>query len=82
MLFTETVADFYALSQSWEKWLLASSSLSVCLSVRIEQLSSYWADFYEFWCLGTFQKSVEKISLIKISHDKRALYMNTYVHLW
>jgi hypothetical protein len=33
--------DFYVLSQNFEKRLLTSSCLSVCLSVRIEQIESH-----------------------------------------
>ena len=33
--------------QDCEKRLLAASCLSVCPSVRMEQLGSYWTDFYE-----------------------------------
>jgi hypothetical protein len=35
----------------------------VCLSVRMEQLSSYWADFHEIWYLRISRKSVEKIQV-------------------
>jgi hypothetical protein len=33
--------------------------LSVCPSVRMEQLGSYWTDFYEIPYLRIFRKSVE-----------------------
>ena len=39
------------------KRLLATS----CLSVRMEQLGSHWADFYEFWYLSIFRKCFAKI---------------------
>ena len=35
--------------------------MSVCLSVRTEQLNYDWSDFREVFYLRTFQKSVEKI---------------------
>jgi len=38
--------DFQAFSQNCEKRLLASSCLSVCSSVRMEQLISHW----RIWC--------------------------------
>ena len=44
-----------------------SVGLSVCLftcpSVRMDQLSSHWTDFYETLHLGIFLKSVEKMQL-------------------
>jgi len=48
-------------SQNCEKRLLASPCLSVCLSVRIEQLSSHLTGFHEILYLGIFGKSVQKI---------------------
>jgi hypothetical protein len=45
--------------------LLASSCLSVRLSVRMEQqLGSPWTDFHEVWHLSIFRKSVEKIEIL------------------
>ena len=41
--------------------------MSVCLSVRMEQLGSYWTDFHEILYLIIFRKSFEKIqSFIRI----------------
>jgi len=40
-----------------------SSVMSVCLSVRIEHLSSHSMDFHEILYLSTLRKSVEKIQL-------------------
>ena len=40
-----------------------TSFMSVCPSVRMEQLGSHWTDFYEIWCLSIFRKSVEKIQV-------------------
>jgi hypothetical protein len=37
--------------------------MSVCLSARMQQLSSHWTDFYETWNLSIFRKSVEKIQV-------------------
>ena len=37
--------------------------LSVCLSVRMEQLGSHWTDFHEIWYSRIFRKSVEKIKI-------------------
>ena len=47
------------------KATIASSRLSVCLSVRpsvhMEQLGSHWADFHEILYLRIFRKSRQKI---------------------
>ena len=50
----------------YEKRLLASSSLSVRLSVsvRMEQLGSQWTDFHEILYLNIFRKFVEKIRVL------------------
>jgi hypothetical protein len=42
----ECCCSFWARSQNWEKWLLASSRPSLCESVRIEQLGSKWTDIH------------------------------------
>jgi hypothetical protein len=47
--------------------------MSVCVSVRMEQLCSNWADFHEIWYLSVFQKSVEKIQL-SLKYDKNNGY--------
>ena len=60
------VSEFYARSQNSEKWLLPSSSLSVCLSVSMKQLGSHWKIFYDIWYLCIFPKSVEKTSFFKV----------------
>jgi hypothetical protein len=46
-----------------EKRLLASSCLSVRLSVRMEQLVFLWTIFHETWHLNIFRKSDEKIQV-------------------
>ena len=51
------------------KRLLASS----CPSARMEQLGSHWTDFYEFWYLSTFRKSVEKFQ-VSLKSDKNNGY--------
>ena len=53
--------------------LLASSCLSVCLSVRIETLGSQCRNFHEIWYLNIFRKSVEKIQ-ISLKSDKQNGY--------
>jgi hypothetical protein len=63
--------SFQTRSQNSEKRLSASSflslchsvSLSVCLSVRMEQLGSHLTDFHEIWYLSIFRTSVEKIQV-------------------
>jgi hypothetical protein len=47
--------------------------VSVCLSVRTEQLDSHWRDFDEIWYLGFFRKSVEKIQ-VSLKSDKNNGY--------
>jgi hypothetical protein len=37
--------------------------MSVCPSVRMEQLDSHWTDFYECLYLCIFRKSVERIQI-------------------
>jgi hypothetical protein len=60
----DTIAiDFHARSRSFEKRLLASSCLSVCPSICMEQLGSHWTDFHEILYLSIFRKSVEKIQV-------------------
>jgi hypothetical protein len=41
-----------------EKGLLASSCLSLCPSVHMEQLGFQWNDIHEIWYLSIFKKSV------------------------
>ena len=52
------------------------------MSVRMEQLGSCWTDFYEFWCLGTFQKSVEKIKVLLKAHmiNGHFIWIPTYMY--
>jgi hypothetical protein len=45
---------FKACSQFWEKRLLPSSCLPVCLPARIEQIGSHWTDFDEICYLNFF----------------------------
>jgi hypothetical protein len=43
--------------------------MSVCLSIRMEQLGSHCADFHEISYLGIFLKSVDNIqALLKLLH--------------
>jgi hypothetical protein len=37
--------------------------LSVCSSIRMEQLGSHWTDFHEIWFLSIFRKYVGKIQV-------------------
>ena len=46
-----------------------SFGMSVCPSVRMEQLGFYWTDFHKIWHLSIFRKSVEK-SHISVKSDK------------
>jgi hypothetical protein len=49
--------------QNCENRILASSYLSVCLSVRMEKLGSHWTDLDVIWYLQDFRKSVGKIKV-------------------
>jgi len=47
---------------------------SVCLSVRIEQISSHWTECDEIWYLSIFSKTcMEKSSFVKICQEWRVL---------
>jgi hypothetical protein len=39
------------------------AGLSVCLSVRTEQLGCHWTNFHKIWCLSNCRKSVEEIQV-------------------
>jgi hypothetical protein len=69
----EFTGAFKARLQNCEKWLLASSCLSVCLSVRMEQIRSHWTDFHEIWHLCILRKSAEKIQ-VSIKSDSNNGY--------
>ena len=65
------------------KETLASSCLSACPSVHMEQLGFHWTDFHETWYLTNFSKICrENSSVIKIWQKWRVLYMKTSVHFW
>jgi hypothetical protein len=54
---------FLGTFQSCEKRLLASSCLSDCLSVHMDELRSHCTDFYEILYLRVFLSSVGKIQV-------------------
>ena len=56
-------------SQTCEERMLRSFVMFVRLYVRMEQLSSHWRYFNEFWYLMIFRKSVEKIQ-VSLQFDK------------
>jgi hypothetical protein len=47
--------------------------LSVCLSVRMEQLGYHWTDFREIYFLSIFRKAVPKIQ-VPLNSDKNSRY--------
>jgi len=53
---------YYFLGAFAKLRLLGSSCecLSVCPSIRMEQLGLYWTDFYAIWYLRILRKSIEK----------------------
>jgi len=52
--------------------------MSLCPSVRMEQLYSHGTDIHKLWYLRISKNSVYKIQW----QESRVLYMKTYVHLW
>jgi hypothetical protein len=59
---------------------IVSFVMSVCPSVRMEQMGFHWTDFHEIWCLSIFRKSAEKIQLSLKSGENSGLF--TLRHLW
>jgi hypothetical protein len=55
---------FWALSQNCENRRSASSCLSVCPSVRTEQLGSHRTDFREIWYLDFLENLLRKFKLL------------------
>ena len=52
---------------------LRKESMSVVMSVRVQQLGCHWMDFHEIWNLSIFRKSVDKLQLSSNS-DKNNRY--------
>jgi len=74
-LYSATCCRFLVVSNNCERWLLASSRLSL----HMEQLGSHWTDFHEIWYLRIFRKSVEKIqnmARMKVI----SVYIHTHIH--
>ena len=61
---------------------LFSFIMSVCPSVRMEQLGSHWKKFREIWCEYFSKICRENSNFIKIWQEKRTLYLKTNTHLW
>ena len=61
--FAVSLAVLYARSGLYEKRLLASSCLSVCVSFPLGKLGSHLTDIREIWYLNIFLKYVEKIKV-------------------
>jgi len=70
-------------SQNFNKWLLAlmcdisqlaSTCLSICPSISVEQLGSHCTDFQEIQHLHIFRKSFEKIQVL-LKSDKNTVYL-------
>ena len=47
--------------------------MSVCPPIRMEQLGSYWTDFYEIWYLRILRKFIEK-DQVSLQYDKNSGY--------
>jgi len=48
---------------------LRNATVSLCPSVRMEQLGFHWMDFHEIWYWRTFLNSIEKIQ-VSLKSDK------------
>ena len=64
---------FWTCSQNYENGLLASSCLSVHLSVRVEQFNSHWRDFHEI------RELVEKNQVALRSDNNNGNF--TWIHI-
>ena len=51
-----------------------SSVMSVCPSVRMEQLGSHWTDFHEICYLSIFLNSVDEIKLSLKSNNNNGYF--------
>jgi hypothetical protein len=53
--------------------------MSVCPSVRTEQLGSRWTDFHEIWYLNMFIKHIEEFQVLSKcdQNNGAALYVKT-----
>ena len=71
-----------ASSQNWVKWILASSCLSVCLFVRMEQLGLHWTDFHETLYLTIFRIPGEKFKFHYNLPSTTVPYMQAHIHIW
>ena len=56
--------------------------MSVCSSVRIEQLGSHWTDFHEIWYMSIFRKSVEKIQVSLRSDKNSGYFIRSPIHIF
>jgi hypothetical protein len=52
-----------------------SCDMSLCLSVRMEQLGSHWTDFHEIWYSNMLRKPVEKIRVLLIADKKNGYFI-------
>jgi len=71
------VVPFYVFAKQLQTAIL--SSISVCISVHMEQFSSHSAECYEILYWGFLLKS--NPSLVNIRQKYQALYMKTNTHL-
>jgi hypothetical protein len=65
--------NFLGVVTKYEKWLLASSCMSIGPSFGMEQLSFCWTDSHKIWYLSIFPSSVEKIQVL-LKFDKNNGY--------
>jgi len=75
---TQCHLSFRRVRKNCEKRLLALS----CMSVRMEQHGSHWAEFYKNWYLSISRNvSRDNSNFIKSGQEWCALYMKTNIHL-
>ena len=61
--------------------LCLSVRLSVCPSVRKEQLGSHWTDFHAIWYLSIFEIWRKNSTCIKILQKRWVRYMKTNIYV-
>ena len=63
----------------FQKWLQASTCLSVCPSVCVEKLSSHWTDFHEIYFFFFFENKSRKFNLHwNLTRIKGTLHKDQY----
>ena len=69
VIYIQNLPQFLSSFAEFRIATVSSSCLSVCPSVRMEQLECHWTDFNEILYLSIFRYSVEKIQ-VSLKSDK------------